>query len=84
MALLEHRQWSVKHLLFVQRVVSLAPMLTLLRAPQVGSNPLDADCAMMMLKAIEENDSCAIKHLDLAVRISARFAEFKMCAREIP
>lgn len=34
---------------------------------QVGSNPFDADCAMLMLKAIDENDSCAIKHLDLAV-----------------
>ncbi|KAK7103913.1 leucine-rich repeat-containing protein 74B-like [Littorina saxatilis] len=33
---------------------------------KVGSNPFDADCAMLMLKAIDENDSCAIKHLDLA------------------
>ncbi|XP_076442375.1 uncharacterized protein LOC143281199 [Babylonia areolata] len=41
---------------------------------KVGSNPFDADCAMMLLKGVEENDSCALKHLDLAsIFVKAEF-----------
>ncbi|KAL8608641.1 hypothetical protein ACOMHN_002870 [Nucella lapillus] len=43
---------------------------------KVGSNPFDADCAMTLLKAIEDNDSCALKHLDLSnIFVKSEFVE---------
>jgi hypothetical protein len=34
---------------------------------QIGSNPIDAESALELVKAVEENDSSALTHMDLTV-----------------
>ncbi|KAK7502801.1 hypothetical protein BaRGS_00006051 [Batillaria attramentaria] len=47
-----------------------------LQVLKVGSNPFDADSAMELLKAVDGNDACAIRHLDLSnIFVKTEFVE---------